>query len=1223
MCGGYMNRVDLKWPAFEVVNPDKERSFEDLCRRLFSAHFLKDQCLIHTDPNLPGIEVLPVLEPERKDGKARKRISFQAKYVQNITKAYSEFKKSAKQTAKNYKDQLECVYIFCNKALTSTSKQYRTITQIHSEAGIETILITDSELLDLISKYETIAEYYFCNRKTVDLSGLSGQYPKGFIIDELTGNVTITPEVFGKGEYNNELTTKLVDEKLVKFREYALNLEIDALRTEVESILSVGIEHIKKSGEIYFYTCLVYLHDGKEVEEIISKCNNEYRKEVDWLRNYCNNPYRISVEEFKLHMDIIEVFIIDKMFTSLNWQNILDLYIHLNIKKDNIIYKQFTLHYGLALLNLQKNDQASKTLYELYRETKESRIDFYATLAAIRFENSVYTDAQAGNQIRLKELLNHLETYRDLRQYKRQLLAVTTVKYLAYYNIGTEDKDYLTHAINEYNTYEEDIKNNETIKFYYALCLEYDGQSNKAEQVYSALEWKANSSIAIRYMITLKNNHKPQEVLQVYKQLDQEAQTIDTEAMYLSALRDIDPQLHITELKNACTKYEDDLSALVQIAYCEEDPDVLVKHIIPLLKKKIEKDEKSKMERSFQQSIKLLLILAHTKEVILLYQELCKISDIKKINQLTVKIIYSCLAEVCNDRTIFKNGSFDTNKKAQIVEKIADMFLKEKMCPEDFLRIKLFCAEEKESPYSILQYSKELYKYRESVSLARNIITALIDRNETRSSEYEPYLSKLQQSIEPEHCLVVAYAYMHMGQEEKADSYAYKALYLLNDKDDYNIYRLFFGYANQDMRCFSDEKYYDKNEVITLVEKENVSEKRTICLDSEVDFTYDNNMCMGLEHINPKNIEYIKMHNAVIGKTVTLDNKIYLVKEIQNRFQYCVDFVLSKIYSNPDKFPVQLIKFNENNPEETIQHIRKLADRTKQTEHLLEAYHFVNNPGGLPIECVGYNNYDNYIHTFRFLLHGKDQALYTGDIIFETIDNKVYVPTLSTLVLLAEMDMMYCLDGIKDKCIIPDSYMAFFKERYEKALMDQKHDIKNMYFVQNKAVIEDADISVADIWEKILTFCNACKQEAITDEERMGIQFGDKLSGEKLIVSLKLNQIQLDSLILAQKESAAYICDDCFFRKAANWIGVKNYNTASILLHYTDEQFKCTNVIKLSRTNYIYVPLIALNNIEKEELYKNMMSGEKKRTIYGGYIQMLNNIAEELYKRLTQDNEGK
>ena len=92
---------NITWPLFAAYNDDARKSFEDMCRRLFTSEFLKDQVIPHTDPNLAGIEVLPVWEPERDDGQPRKRISFQAKYTDQNSADYSQIKDSAQKTVKH------------------------------------------------------------------------------------------------------------------------------------------------------------------------------------------------------------------------------------------------------------------------------------------------------------------------------------------------------------------------------------------------------------------------------------------------------------------------------------------------------------------------------------------------------------------------------------------------------------------------------------------------------------------------------------------------------------------------------------------------------------------------------------------------------------------------------------------------------------------------------------------------------------------------------------------------------------------------------------------------------------------------------------------------------------------------------------------------------------------------------------------------------------------
>ena len=121
----------VNWRTFAYCNDDTTTAFEDMCRELFSEHFL-NHGLTHVNHNTPGIEVLPVLEPERSDDQPRQRISFQAKYTDQDAVDYAHFNKSAKMTIKHFKGEIDRVYLFSNKPLNTTSKQYTLASSIIS-----------------------------------------------------------------------------------------------------------------------------------------------------------------------------------------------------------------------------------------------------------------------------------------------------------------------------------------------------------------------------------------------------------------------------------------------------------------------------------------------------------------------------------------------------------------------------------------------------------------------------------------------------------------------------------------------------------------------------------------------------------------------------------------------------------------------------------------------------------------------------------------------------------------------------------------------------------------------------------------------------------------------------------------------------------------------------------------------------------------------------------
>ena len=109
---------NLTWSQFAVCNDDATGAFEDMARRLFSLEFLENATIPHSDHNTPGVEVLPILEPPHFDGSRRRKISFQAKYFENNI-SYSKIKESMNQAIKHYGGELDLIYLFCNKTLTT------------------------------------------------------------------------------------------------------------------------------------------------------------------------------------------------------------------------------------------------------------------------------------------------------------------------------------------------------------------------------------------------------------------------------------------------------------------------------------------------------------------------------------------------------------------------------------------------------------------------------------------------------------------------------------------------------------------------------------------------------------------------------------------------------------------------------------------------------------------------------------------------------------------------------------------------------------------------------------------------------------------------------------------------------------------------------------------------------------------------------------------------
>ena len=145
---------EITWAQFEVCNANPQSAFENMCRWLFNEFFFNGKELLHSEPNNPGIEVLPVYHEDSK-----KRISFQAKFFGEMD--YEQIKHSAQTAVNHYAGALDVIYLYCNKDVTTTSKAYQAVVSILNDDGIQIIPITNQEILTQVMKNETIAWRYF------------------------------------------------------------------------------------------------------------------------------------------------------------------------------------------------------------------------------------------------------------------------------------------------------------------------------------------------------------------------------------------------------------------------------------------------------------------------------------------------------------------------------------------------------------------------------------------------------------------------------------------------------------------------------------------------------------------------------------------------------------------------------------------------------------------------------------------------------------------------------------------------------------------------------------------------------------------------------------------------------------------------------------------------------------------------------------------------------
>ena len=1184
-----MAKLNITWAQFAICNENPTKSFEDMCRKLFRAEFLNNSVRTHSNHNNAGIEVLPVLEPKREGGMPQKRISFQSKYVEQPSYAYSEFQKSAKITAENYKGELDLVYLFCNKTLSTTAKGYSNIVKIHADAGIETWPISDSELLDMVSDYPDIAEYYFQARIVADTTSMQPVFFRGvpaYIITEDQVSVQST---------NKKLLHVLVGEKIINCRKYALTLEMESLKMEVDKLISSGAE----DNEFYFYQFLIQLHEGKSTSETIKKCTADYKREAEWLIKLYDTPSSVSAYELSKHMPVVQIFTVKKLFDQESWEDVIILHDQIKDDIDQSIKNLFDMYYGLSLLNIQENQKAEEVFHILY----ERRMLFYNVCASIRIENLVYQSGKTVRHDELEKLINQLDAFKEIKQYRQQELFVSALRIETLYHLGIRDKNYLEIAIGEYESLSVNVRSNVIIQYYYALCLELNGCREQAIDVYENMDWRSNTDVSERYMICLILNEQPQKAIEAYDQISQK--NVHSESVYLFALNRNRDKDYMNMLIMAVDKYKHCLTDLLAIAYFTDTETQVKDVIIPALKEACSVEGISSL--LFYQKLELITLFSHCREIELIDRILNTIEDISAINTYVAGEIYKGLFEIANREYVRKEKDFAVPEVLEVSERIADRFLEAGLLKKNYLQIKILCAGAKNMPYSFLKYSKELFDITHDVETARSIIAVLIDRRQTNTKEYDLYLEVLEKSDEPEHCMLVAYAMLVLGRIEAADFYAYKSLYLLNGGDNYHIYQSYFGfcYCNMHLNIADTNIRTVRGGVVVFIEEFDADDKThfEICLDQEVDFSDNTNRSMGIEHIIASDPDYVKLLGTGIGQVLEFRHKKIRIVEIMPRNQFGLRFILKKMQERPGMFRGAVWMISTDNINDMIEQIKQVSDNSEQIKSLLAAYNFENNEIGLPIDTVAFGDYRQYISTLKYLLYYKDEAFYAGQPIYENEEGNKYVPGLATLMLLSIMGHMDILYDLKNEIIIPESYEIFFKDEYSKAVGLGRRSAATISVVDDKPIIMEVDKDIPLYWERILEFCKCCQIKKITDQERIDFQIVDGMSGERLILGLGINSIHLDALILSKRDNATFLCDDLFFRKIATLINIRNVNIVSLVLHNANLDKMVPIIKEFSMTNYIYVPLRARNADEFLEILQNLMNGEKKKALYGDIIR--------------------
>lgn len=285
------NQYILTWEHFSEIHEDSQHSFENLCRSLFRRKLCKENEILHSDPNHPGVEVAPVLE---KDGD--NLISFQAKYFDTRV-GYSQIKKSVDQIIEHYAGSIDVVYLYCNKDIQTTSDTFIEIKKIMDNSGIDLCLITGETILDQVVDYpqllscyfglDTIDDTWFEHNLQISLDTLGKRYNSSFNIDTSAQDAM---SIFLREEEGITAINRKKEKAIAVLKDIQRSAE-----SEYREFAYSLMQYIKGIPDISLDTILDSLNWEQKL-----KCDNvNIFNELERRENICQSKEKRSISEYE------------------------------------------------------------------------------------------------------------------------------------------------------------------------------------------------------------------------------------------------------------------------------------------------------------------------------------------------------------------------------------------------------------------------------------------------------------------------------------------------------------------------------------------------------------------------------------------------------------------------------------------------------------------------------------------------------------------------------------------------------------------------------------------------------------------------------------------------------------------------------------------------------------------------------------------------------------
>lgn len=1027
---------------------------------------------------------------------------------------------------------------------------------------------------------------------------------------------------------NLKLFNRLIREKIALCKNSILNKDIQKLQEITNTIFNYGLNGIdnEQTQILYFYRfiCALLEKNNDCMEDCIDNLVNGYQEEAKILSKFQKEPYHMEFHDYSNLSIEAQFVILDISFEEGLYAYIKELYLE-NVKENKEVSDILKYYCGLSMLNLHQYEDAHYILGCVNQLEKKTKIHLLQTLSLAQIEMIKY-DREGTNGDELERIFHELGEIRekDVNALRGCELGMAMTELQIAIWLSPD------RFIEIFESYGKNIQEDLNIQLLLGLYYESCNENEKAINIYRNADWKNNEIFLFRLLLGNLILGKYDEVLQVYESAYDRCKTAQSTGAWLNALKLQDVNKYYLAIREKAEQYKHNVEDMFYIILSVDNDKELFDDLF--LNEILSKIDAIKSLDS-QMKIGYASVLLRFE-----YAEWCfeLLNSLDNVVLLDERIIFDFYEWLCKYKSVEIEAyekNLPTGQIALYLEnkvKICDWFIEHDFRSDIFLKEKINCLFMQKKKISMLSCSKQLYEITHEEYVAANIIALLLESEISSQNDYEYCIQALKDTKLPRSLIAIAAACKRIGKIKEAGFYSYKAIFLLNGEDDFEIYNGFLSLHNEMMYDYHhvtiDFEEVIGNTVITLRASGNYDGSNIIeyvCLDSELELEemVSGNFSMGIKHLCSKDPKYLRLQNKKKEQSIVMDGKEYVIEEIINREVYALRYVLNKCTQNPDKCNIVTLSVKSDSIEDLWKQIKEVTHNYQGTEKKiinvdgekdirLDFYHFKNNTIGLPIDALIQKDYNNYIDVVRMLLYGKNQALYAGVINNDKITEHKTVVTLSSLVVMCQMGKLDLLRKLDNQIIIPLSLVEFLNVRTKKSIEMQAISPGTLIEMPDGTpAMLSFDETVVEMWNTIYEFCLSFEKVEITDQERLEFNIMEEISSDILFSSLEIDKMQMDCMILAKQRDAIYLCDDLFLREVATAAGIKNTNFTSLIYLLEDKQEATKICMELSMTNYIYVPFIYVNMKEAREMWGNLLSSDRKRKYYGPMIdKLLSNV---------------